>query len=86
MNLKYVSVIVINVLYAMQPAKRHAYAQSGDNIFTPVERELVFDIVRHWAYRKLSILVFFFPNEYTNTMAMLFDMFKFHFFLPPGYN
>ncbi|KAL6553675.1 hypothetical protein OROGR_007517 [Orobanche gracilis] len=26
------------------PAKRHAYAQSGDNIFTPVERELIFDI------------------------------------------
>ena len=29
----------------MQPAKRHAYAQAGDNVFTPVERELVFDIV-----------------------------------------
>ncbi|KAJ0568416.1 putative DNA primase, small subunit [Helianthus annuus] len=26
------------------PAKRHAYSQSGDNIFTPVEKELVFDI------------------------------------------
>lgn len=29
----------------MQPAKRHAYAQAGDNGFTPVERELVFDVV-----------------------------------------
>lgn len=29
----------------MQPAKRHAYAQAGDNVFTPVERELIFDIV-----------------------------------------
>lgn len=29
----------------MQPAKRHAYAQTGDNVFTPVERELVFDVV-----------------------------------------
>ena len=29
----------------LQPAKRHAYAQTGDNVFTPVERELVFDIV-----------------------------------------
>jgi hypothetical protein len=28
-----------------QPDKRHAYAQSGTNLFTPVERELVFDIV-----------------------------------------
>ncbi|XVE64704.1 hypothetical protein DITRI_Ditri07aG0122600 [Diplodiscus trichospermus] len=28
----------------MQPAKRHAYAQSGDSVFTPVERELVFDV------------------------------------------
>nr|XP_028949044.1 DNA primase small subunit-like isoform X2 [Malus domestica] len=28
----------------LQPAKRHAYAQSGDNVFTPVERELIFDI------------------------------------------
>ncbi|KAK4758403.1 hypothetical protein SAY87_019704 [Trapa incisa] len=29
---------------ALQPAKRHAYAQSGNNLFTPVERELIFDI------------------------------------------
>ncbi|KAF5734199.1 DNA primase isoform 3 [Tripterygium wilfordii] len=28
----------------LQPVKRHAYAQSGDNVFTPVERELVFDV------------------------------------------
>lgn len=28
-----------------QPDKRHAYAHSGTNLFTPVERELVFDIV-----------------------------------------
>lgn len=27
----------------LQPAKRHAYSQDG--VFTPVERELVFDIV-----------------------------------------
>ena len=31
----------------MQPAKRHAYAQSGNNVFVPVERELIFDIVRN---------------------------------------
>ena len=30
----------------LQPSKRHAYAQTGDNVFTPVERELIFDIVR----------------------------------------
>ena len=29
----------------LQPAKRRAYAQTGDNVFTPVERELIFDIV-----------------------------------------
>ncbi|KAK1378259.1 hypothetical protein POM88_025003 [Heracleum sosnowskyi] len=28
----------------VDPAKRHAYAQAGDNVFTLVERELVFDI------------------------------------------
>lgn len=33
--------------YMLQPAKRHAYAQAGDNVFTPVERELIFDIVSH---------------------------------------
>ncbi|KAF7132718.1 hypothetical protein RHSIM_Rhsim09G0008900 [Rhododendron simsii] len=27
-----------------KPAKRHAYAQSGDNGFTPLERELIFDV------------------------------------------
>ncbi|RRT41504.1 hypothetical protein B296_00041148 [Ensete ventricosum] len=26
------------------PAKRHAYSQSGNNVFAPVERELIFDI------------------------------------------
>ena len=31
----------------LQPAKKNAYAQSGDNVFTPVERELIFDIVSH---------------------------------------
>ncbi|XP_076938699.1 uncharacterized protein LOC143606980 isoform X1 [Bidens hawaiensis] len=36
--------IDIGPVYTVDPAKRHAYAQSGDNIFTPVERELVFDI------------------------------------------
>ena len=37
--------IDIGPVYSVDPAKRHAYAQSGDNVFTPVERELVFDIV-----------------------------------------
>ncbi|KAL3614633.1 hypothetical protein CASFOL_041528 [Castilleja foliolosa] len=36
--------IDIGPVYSVDPAKRHAYAQSGDNIFTPVERELIFDI------------------------------------------
>ncbi|KAF5730077.1 DNA primase isoform 1 [Tripterygium wilfordii] len=36
--------IDIGPVYSVDPAKRHAYAQSGDNVFTPVERELVFDI------------------------------------------
>ncbi|XP_076894687.1 uncharacterized protein LOC143547056 [Bidens hawaiensis] len=36
--------IDIGPVYTVDPAKRHAYAESGDNIFTPVERELVFDI------------------------------------------
>lgn len=31
----------------LQPSKRHAYAQTGDNVFTPVERELIFDIVSY---------------------------------------
>jgi hypothetical protein len=29
----------------VQPAKRHAYAQGDNKVFTPVERELIFDIV-----------------------------------------
>ena len=37
-----------NLVYSLlQPSKRHAYAQTGDNIFTPVERELIFDIVSY---------------------------------------
>ncbi|MFS8019944.1 putative DNA primase, small subunit [Helianthus anomalus] len=36
--------IDIGPVYSVDPAKRHAYSQSGDNIFTPVEKELVFDI------------------------------------------
>lgn len=36
--------IDIGPVYSVDPTKRHAYAQSGDNVFTPVERELVFDI------------------------------------------
>lgn len=51
--------VIIYVLSTVQPAKRHAYAQSGNNVFTPVERELVFDIVSYWTYRKLSLLVYF---------------------------
>uniref|UniRef100_A0A2N9GAY7 DNA primase n=1 Tax=Fagus sylvatica TaxID=28930 RepID=A0A2N9GAY7_FAGSY len=36
--------IDIGPVYSVDPAKRHAYAQSGNNVFTPVEKELVFDI------------------------------------------
>ncbi|PIA34617.1 hypothetical protein AQUCO_03700124v1 [Aquilegia coerulea] len=36
--------IDIGPVYNVDPAKRHAYAQAGDNVFTPVERELIFDI------------------------------------------
>ncbi|KAA8528242.1 hypothetical protein F0562_035507 [Nyssa sinensis] len=36
--------IDIGPVYSVDPAKRHAYAQAGDNVFTPVERELVFDV------------------------------------------
>nr|XP_009759536.1 PREDICTED: DNA primase small subunit isoform X1 [Nicotiana sylvestris]XP_009759537.1 PREDICTED: DNA primase small subunit isoform X1 [Nicotiana sylvestris] len=36
--------IDIGPVYSVDPSKRHAYSQGGDNIFTPVERELVFDI------------------------------------------
>jgi len=38
----------------VQPAKRHAYAQSDNNVFTPVERELIFDIV---SFSDLSLLL-----------------------------
>ncbi|XP_077221417.1 DNA primase POLA3 isoform X2 [Tasmannia lanceolata] len=36
--------IDIGPVYSVDPAKRHAYAQTGGNVFSPVERELVFDI------------------------------------------
>ncbi|PWA46638.1 DNA primase isoform 3 [Artemisia annua] len=36
--------IHIGPVYNVDPSKRHANAASGDNIFAPVERELVFDI------------------------------------------
>ncbi|XP_057520539.1 uncharacterized protein LOC130800851 [Amaranthus tricolor] len=36
--------IDIGPVYSVDPSKRHAYAQTGDNVFTPVERELIFDI------------------------------------------
>ncbi|CAN1235465.1 DNA primase small subunit [Linum perenne] len=38
--------IDIGPVYSVDPSKRHAYAQGqgGDNVFKPVERELVFDI------------------------------------------
>ncbi|KAJ0046698.1 hypothetical protein Pint_05354 [Pistacia integerrima] len=37
--------IDIGPVYSVDPAKRHAYAQGGDNnVFSPVERELIFDI------------------------------------------
>ncbi|KAK4728865.1 hypothetical protein R3W88_021853 [Solanum pinnatisectum] len=36
--------IDIGPVYSVDPSKRHAYSQGGDNIFTPVEKELVFDI------------------------------------------
>ncbi|KAK1293062.1 hypothetical protein QJS10_CPB17g01200 [Acorus calamus] len=36
--------IDIGPVYSVDPAKRHAYAQGGDNVFTPMERELIFDI------------------------------------------
>ncbi|KAL6958897.1 hypothetical protein U1Q18_040242 [Sarracenia purpurea var. burkii] len=36
--------IDIGPVYNVDPAKRHAYAQAGDNCFTPVERELIFDV------------------------------------------
>ncbi|KAK1298998.1 hypothetical protein QJS10_CPB14g01034 [Acorus calamus] len=36
--------INIGPVYSVDPAKGHAYAQGGDNVFTPMERELIFDI------------------------------------------
>ncbi|KAI4356071.1 hypothetical protein L6164_000122 [Bauhinia variegata] len=37
--------IDIGPVYTVEPAKRNAYAQGdGNNVFTPVERELIFDI------------------------------------------
>lgn len=36
--------IDVGPVYSVDPAKKNAYAQSGDNVFTPVERELIFDI------------------------------------------
>ena len=39
--------------FLFQPAKRHAYAD--DNVFTPVERELVFDIVSRLFFMMLTI-------------------------------
>lgn len=36
--------IDIGPVYTVDPAKRFAYAQTGDTVFSPVERELVFDI------------------------------------------
>ncbi|CAI0456179.1 unnamed protein product [Linum tenue] len=36
--------IDIGPVYSVDPSKRHAYAQSGENVFKPVERELIFDI------------------------------------------
>ncbi|KAF2569392.1 hypothetical protein F2Q68_00027069 [Brassica cretica] len=36
--------IDIGAVYSVDPDKRHAYSQTGANVFTPVERELVFDI------------------------------------------
>lgn len=34
----------IGPVYNVDPTKRQAYAQTGNNAFTPVERELIFDI------------------------------------------
>ncbi|XP_045826312.1 DNA primase small subunit [Trifolium pratense] len=36
--------IDIGPVYTVDPAKRHAYAQGDNKVFTPVERELIFDI------------------------------------------
>lgn len=36
--------IDIGPVYSVDPSKRHAYAQAGNKVFAPVERELIFDI------------------------------------------
>ncbi|PSR91444.1 DNA primase small subunit like [Actinidia chinensis var. chinensis] len=36
--------IDVGPVYNVDPAKRNAYAKAGDNGFTPVERELIFDL------------------------------------------
>ncbi|KAL6998031.1 hypothetical protein U1Q18_008155 [Sarracenia purpurea var. burkii] len=36
--------IDIGPVYNVDPAKKFAYAQAGDNCFAPVERELIFDV------------------------------------------
>ncbi|RCV18099.1 hypothetical protein SETIT_3G273400v2 [Setaria italica] len=36
--------IDIGPVYSIDPANSHAYTQSGNNVFVPVERELIFDI------------------------------------------
>ncbi|XP_074563439.1 uncharacterized protein LOC141820057 [Curcuma longa] len=36
--------IDIGPVYTVDPAKRRAYAHGGNNVFSPIERELVFDI------------------------------------------
>ncbi|PKA46070.1 DNA primase small subunit [Apostasia shenzhenica] len=36
--------IDIGPVYSVDPMKRHSYSQAGNNVFTPVERELIFDI------------------------------------------
>lgn len=46
-----------SVLQCFQPSKRHAYAQSGDNVFSPVERELIFDIVSSYSLSSFCILI-----------------------------
>ncbi|KAF3580000.1 hypothetical protein DY000_02033891 [Brassica cretica] len=42
--------IDIGAVYSVDPDKRHAYSQTGTNVFTPVERELVFDLVSFFIF------------------------------------
>ncbi|GJN14151.1 hypothetical protein PR202_gb00936 [Eleusine coracana subsp. coracana] len=49
--------IDIGPVYSVDPSKRHAYAQSGNNVFVPVERELIFDIVRNSHFYPLIPLI-----------------------------